>query len=576
MKCIKLSIYLLSVLLAWIVNACDESALILSQQQAVVAGNVKISSDMSDAGKQKMEETLSFHSVEIVAELSNPDDVEITDYGILISKVPDFSISQAMEYSGNNLGQLEGFSVNCYSVKLDGLEDAVTYYYRFYVKHKKGVSYSESSVENTFTTIKHERVPDTKLVTTNYIDVLEVKCSIEHDGHFDITECGIYMGKERENVNERIEATKLPVIVAHKGEYVVNVANQGLQVGDVFYCRPFAKNKKGEGKGEIVELKVEKAKAYAKLVVTDKKVAKDNVKLSVIVESTGNGPITEYGYYDMKNGDKVVVGKENIEQNATFEIPFLDLKMGDKQSIYLYAVNADGESPEPDEYYEFMAGIMGKNEDDKSLIYLELDPIEKEGVKYYFLDRNLGATAAYTTGATPENPDELGWLFQYGRKADGHQLLQAPPLNVKEGFASVPEAEAAIAKLNADYPNGWQKSWFIANVTSWTWLADQKQYVPLWTQNSDGGTHNPCPEGYRLPTQDELLIMAENWQALKLGAGHKWRTASTGTIREDGGYFWSCTVGSLLQITNVANQPAVGIKKVCGQGCYVRCVRVEK
>ena len=63
------------------VSACDESELILSQQQGVVAGNVRVSSELSEAGKQKLEESLGYHSVEIVGSIANPDEVEIESYG---------------------------------------------------------------------------------------------------------------------------------------------------------------------------------------------------------------------------------------------------------------------------------------------------------------------------------------------------------------------------------------------------------------------------------------------------------------------------------------------------------------
>lgn len=584
MKKNRLFIYLLSALGWWLVSACSESDLLLSGQQAVVVGNVSVEADTSDAAEQIKNESLGYYGVQLVGALENPDGVEIENYGVLLSKVSHFSLSQAEEYAGEKLGELPNLAGDSYSVKLDGLEDATTYYYRFFARHAKGVSYSAHQDANTFTTKKHERVPETVLLTKEYIDVLEIKCAIEHDGHFPIMECGIYIGDAPDNLPTKIKVSKLPAVENHKAQFVVNVANCGLNVGDEFYCQSYAISEKGEGKGEVVKLRVEKLKSYVKLAVAGCEIHKDKVKLTIKVESIGNGPVTEYGYYDVLTGDKVVKGTA-LQEGQTETWTFEDLEMGVKQTIYLYGINADGESPEPeeDDYYSFMAGITGKNEDDKDLIYLELPAIESGGKKYYFLDRNLGATAAYATGAIPGTYEELGWLFQVGRKADGHQWLNSPNLNIRSTFATVQEAEAAVAAENAKNPTGWQKSRFLANGNSpWSWMENSAEEFPkLWTDEADGGMHNPCPEGYRLPTVDELYMLMENKNQMKLGADFRWRAGSGSGIKANGnGYFWGAydtekkKYPAMNIFDDISKEGTIAYPSG-GQGCYVRCVRVE-
>lgn len=576
----KLLIYLLSVI--GIVSACGESELTLSQQQAVVAGNVKVESELSEAGKQRMEQTLGYHSVELVGNVSNPDGVEISSYGVLLSEVPYFSLSQAVEYVGESLGGVEGFSENDYLVKLGGLKDEVTYYFRFFVKHAKGISYSEYMEENTFKTVKHPRVPETKILTEDYIDILEVKANIEHDGHFAVTECGIYFGLSEDALNTKLKASNVPVIVDHQGEYAVSMGGYGLNVGDFFYCQPYAINEKGEGKGEIVKLKVEKAKAYAKLEIVDRKVYRNKVVLSVTVSSVGDHYMKEYGYYDTNTGNRHVIANNLTEQTSpkkgdNLEVVFDNLKMGEKHSIYMYAVNAeDEESLEPDEYYEFMAGIQGKNEDDKDIIYLELNPIESNGKKYYILDRNLGASGVYETGSAPEKPEDLGWLLQHGRKADGHQLYNSKVVQKAASGGSFQTLEEA-----GNYVD------FIGNSTSWAWLnPNVHESEKLWTDSEDGGKHNPCPIGYRIPIKSELNLMNEHKDQLKFGTNYRWRTASSGAYQNDGnGYFWGIDRtlltpqgGAKYAVLILKTDPNVitGFGEVqMGQGCYIRCLRVE-
>lgn len=566
------------------VSACDESELILSQQQGVVAGNVKVSSELSEAGKQRLEESLGYHSVEIVGSITNPDEIEIESYGVLLSELPEFSLSQAVEYTGDSWGKLENFPKDCYSVKIDGLKDDVTYYFRYFVKHIKGISYSECVDVNYFTTIKHPRAPETRILTENYIDVLEVKSQIVHDGHFAITECGVYMGLSEKVLDVKLKAAKVPDIVNHQGEYTVDVSGQGLKIGDFFYCQPYAVNEKGEAKGEIVKLEVKKAKAYAKLMITERKVFKNKVILSVLVESVGDQYIKEYGYYDIDAGSRHIL-KENLtaetspKKGEIIEVSFNDLKMGEKHTIYMYAVNAEGEeSLEPVEYYEFMAGIQGKNKDDKDLIYLELGPIDSNGKKYYFLDRNLGATMAFDTGVGAESYEDMGWLFQHGRSADGHQLYDSPfvqKVSLNGSFQTMAEFDKAMAASIR----------FVANSKSWAWLNPEVHNSSnLWT--ASGGKNNPCPDGYRVPTKAELSIMNENRPILKLGATYRWRTAGGGAYKDDQwGYIWGIDMEIMnsnggakyvaLQL-NATPGTLIGINSVeMGQGCYVRCIRVE-
>jgi len=157
-----------------------------------------------------------------------------------------------------------------------------------------------------------------------------------------------------------------------------------------------------------------------------------------------------------------------------------------------------------------------------------------------WLDRNLGATRV-ATGST----DHLAYgdLFQWGRGADGHQRI------TRTNSTTASAVNGTTATLSTTDTPG--DALFITNGTSpFDWRSGQN--VNLWQGVS--GINNPCPSGYRLPTDTELAAERASWGAnnnatgaitssLKLPiSGH--RRNSDGTLILVGTYggYWSSTV----------------------------------
>jgi uncharacterized protein (TIGR02145 family) len=143
-----------------------------------------------------------------------------------------------------------------------------------------------------------------------------------------------------------------------------------------------------------------------------------------------------------------------------------------------------------------------------------------------WLDRNLGATQVATSSADAAS---YGDLYQWGRLADGHQIRTS---------------ETTTTLSATDTPENGN---FIIESSDWR----SPQNDNLW--QGVNGINNPCPSGYRIPTQAE-------WQAednafspnnaagafaspLKLPvAGY--RGFSFGSLRNVGsfGVYWSSSV----------------------------------
>jgi len=156
-----------------------------------------------------------------------------------------------------------------------------------------------------------------------------------------------------------------------------------------------------------------------------------------------------------------------------------------------------------------------------------------------WMDRNLGATRV-----AQSSTDHLayGSLYQWGRGTDGHQLI-----NWTGSTTGTPVNVTTATLSSGDSPGN---ALFITiNSGLFDWRSGQN--ANLWQGLS--GTNNPCPIGYRVPTETELnaeraLFTTQNAagafaSVLKLPmAGRRGR--DNGLVGSGGnkGDYWSSTV----------------------------------
>jgi len=145
-----------------------------------------------------------------------------------------------------------------------------------------------------------------------------------------------------------------------------------------------------------------------------------------------------------------------------------------------------------------------------------------------WMDRNLGATQVATSST---DANSYGDLYQWGRGADGHQCRTSLTTSTLS---------------STDQPGHGD---FILTASDWRSSAN----ADLW--QGVNGENNPCPSGYRLPTDTELDAERASWSSqnnlgafaspLKLPvAGYRFNI--NGSLFNVGtfGYYWSSTVSS--------------------------------
>ena len=146
-----------------------------------------------------------------------------------------------------------------------------------------------------------------------------------------------------------------------------------------------------------------------------------------------------------------------------------------------------------------------------------------------WMDRNLGASQAATSST---DDAAYGDLYQWGRRSDGHQCRTSP-------------TTATLSSI--DQPA--HGNFITIGSTPYDWLSPQN--VNLW--QGVNGVNNPCPSGYRIPTEPELEAERLSWSAntsagafasaLKLPmAGRRYN--GSGSLYDVGttGYYWSSAV----------------------------------
>ena len=178
-----------------------------------------------------------------------------------------------------------------------------------------------------------------------------------------------------------------------------------------------------------------------------------------------------------------------------------------------------------------------------------------------WMDRNLGASQVADSST---DADAYGDLYQWGRAADEHESRTS---------------DTTYTLSDSDDPG--HGDFILSPDDPYDWLSSQND--SLWQGVS--GTNNPCPEGYRLPTEAEWDAERQSWSSndaagafaspLKLPvAGY--RKSSDGSLSNVGsnGYYWSSTVDGMRSWYLLFTGYNTNIyKSARATGVAVRCIK---
>ena len=181
-----------------------------------------------------------------------------------------------------------------------------------------------------------------------------------------------------------------------------------------------------------------------------------------------------------------------------------------------------------------------------------------------WMDRNLGASRVATSST---DSAAYGDLYQWGRLKDGHEQRTSPTTTTLSS-QDIPGHNKFILWNNSPYSD---------------WRNPQNNV--LW--QGEPGTNNPCPPGFRLPTEAEWEIERSSWTSnndvgaftspLKLvKAGYRFPgNGSLGNVG-GGGLYWSSTTSGndsrRLQFNDFVDNASMD-NLIRGYGGSVRCIQ---
>ena len=178
-----------------------------------------------------------------------------------------------------------------------------------------------------------------------------------------------------------------------------------------------------------------------------------------------------------------------------------------------------------------------------------------------WMDRNLGASQAATSST---DANAYGDLYQWGRRADGHQCRNSPN---------------TILLVSTDQPA--HGDFILAPNSPYDWRSPQNNN--LW--QGVNGVNNPCPTGYRIPTSAELDAERISWSInsstgafasplkMPLAGGRNLGDGSLGNVGSYGNYWSSAVNGTYAYFLDFGSGIANVSLNFRASGISVRCLK---
>ncbi len=178
-----------------------------------------------------------------------------------------------------------------------------------------------------------------------------------------------------------------------------------------------------------------------------------------------------------------------------------------------------------------------------------------------WMDRNLGASQVATSSTDEAS---YGDLYQWGRATDGHEKRRS---------------NTTTTLATSDTPRN--PDFITTSSSYYDWRSPKNDN--LW--QGVNGINNPCPSGYRLPTDAEWQVEIDTWSpqnsdgafasALKLPLSG-FRHSEFGSIDNVGsfGYYWSSTLdGSMSRSVYFSSRNVDFFHVGRSNGFSVRCFK---
>jgi len=433
-------------------------------------------------------------------------------------------------------------SSGSFSSLMNNLEENTTYYVRAYATNSAGTAYGNVV---TFTTPVNTTLPQltTAAITNLTYNSATSGGTITDDGGAAITASGICWSKTN-NTPTLSDSTKSGTTASGSFAFVMN----NLEGNTTYYVRAFATNSVGTGYGEVVmfttpvELTVPQLTTAA---ITN--LSYNTATSGGTITANGGAVITASGIcWSKTNNPPTISDSKTTGTTASGSFTYVMNNLDASSTYYIraYATNSVGTG-----YGNVVSVTTTADSSTVTFIYngatVTYGVITSPVTGRKWLDRNLGATRVATTY---NDRQAYGHLFQWGRPADGHQMVTYTSNTAGSGGAMTKTLATSDVPGNATFITP-DNTVPINGVYVYDWRDDQN--TNRWAINSQGS----CPSGWHVPTAAEWDAETgiTNWTTafaqLKLtAAGYRYGdfdgSGREGTVRTVGssGWYWSSSL----------------------------------
>lgn len=261
----------------------------------------------------------------VISEGSSP----VTSKGVCWSTSPTPTISNThVDYGSGGLGE--------FSVNLTDLTPNATYYVRAYATNESGTNYG---AEESF--VAKDGLPE--VYTVDITDITSNSAvghgKVDNDGGSDIIELGMcWSTSHNPNISNSHAVSS---IVVNEGEFTVPIT--GLEPGEGYYVRAYAKNNQGVTYGEERYIQtIEDLPRITTHEVTN--ITSNSATVGGSLVSEGSSMVTEKGICWSVNQSPTTSGNhlQSSEESDVFSLNLIGLTSNTTYYVRAYAKNAAG------------------------------------------------------------------------------------------------------------------------------------------------------------------------------------------------------------------------------------------
>ena len=441
----------------------------------------------------------------------------------------------------------DGQGHDAFTSVMDGLEPDRAYYVRAYATNETGTIYGG---QRSFST--HDGRPEVSIeIKSKKAQMLRVKGEIISEIQTaPVTSYGVCYDRHP-------DPDRNSVCISHDGETgSYSIELEGLMSDTPYHIFAYAVNGIGTGLSEILEITTRDGSPL--LTTTEPfDITNSSARTGGEITDDGGAPITVRGVCYVEGSGEPALSDSCVEAGTGtggFEVLLENLSPDGQYTVRAYATTGMGTGWGQER--EFATPLRDSPWD------TDTEVVEvTSATGRIWMDRNLGASRAARSSTDSE---AYGDLYQWGRLVDGHQRRNSSTISTLSD-SDQPGHGSFIQAINSPYD--WRSP----------------QHDNLWQRVN--GINNPCPVGYRLPTEAEWTAEIKSWSSnnsagafaspLKLPLAG-FRSLSDGSFIYAGSYgnYWSNSVlGSFAQRLGFSSSSADMSSGNRAYGRSVRCIK---